>query len=610
MHCAALALYANVASRIMPGYANGHYELGDVLYKLGKHKAAISSYIKALQIKPDYAEAHYHLGNALTHRANYTDALAHYIEGYALAPDRMDSWRRLADALNKVSVQNYDRRLENLFFGLLGQETVGRPYQYVRPILGLLKLHPLIGEALQISAAGRIDESAPDICAKLSTIPLFLRAIELCPIPDFEVESLLTQLRRVLLLRSELVVDRSSILGFQASLALHCFTNEFVFNEDEDETAAVEALETSIHDQSASGVELDPFKIACLASYRPLYRYAWSHHLTGPESLKGLYKRQVKEVLEERSLRRNIPCLKPIEGQVSKIVREQYEENPYPRWVNTRLLTKPLTISALTKALELRPVDHSQKFSNRPDVLIAGCGSGQHSLGAASKYANSRVLAVDLSLSSLSHAIRKTRELGVSNITYMQADILDLGSLQRKFDVVESVGVLHHMADPIAGWKVLVHCCLKPGGLMKIGLYSEQAHRAVIEAEGIVSARGLSGRIEDIRKFRRLAFNQDGDSGLRQLVGNGHAFYSASACRDMYFHVQVHRFTIPQIKAALDALGLTFIGWEFSSDAKKLFERDHPDPLDAYSLDAWQTFETANPNTFAGMYQFWAQKNG
>jgi SAM-dependent methyltransferase len=242
--------------------------------------------------------------------------------------------------------------------------------------------------------------------------------------------------------------------------------------------------------------------------------------------------------------------------------------------------------------------------------LIAGCGSGQHPLGAASKFSNSRVFAVDLSLSSLSHAIRKTRELGVSNIKYMQADILDLGTLKRKFDVIESVGVLHHMADPIAGWKVLADC-LKPGGLMKIGLYSELANRSVIEIQGMVSAKGLGGRIEDIRKFRRLAFDQNAENGLGELAAKSQDFYSASACRDLYFHVQAHRFTLPQIKEALGTLGLAFIGFEFFGEGiKNQFKRDHLDPQEVYSLDVWHKFETANPETFSGMYQFWVQKKG
>ena len=58
----------------------------------------------------------------------------------------------------------------------------------------------------------------------------------------------------------------------------------------------------------------------------------------------------------------------------------------------------------------------------------------------------------------MAYAKRKTVELGVKNIEYMQADILDLAKLNKQFDIIESAGVLHHMNDPMAGWKILTDC--------------------------------------------------------------------------------------------------------------------------------------------------------
>ena len=49
------------------------------------------------------------------------------------------------------------------------------------------------------------------------------------------------------------------------------------------------------------------------------------------------------------------------------------------------------------------------------DVLIAGCGTGQHSIESAMRFEKAKVLAVDLSLSSLAYAKRKTNELNIKN---------------------------------------------------------------------------------------------------------------------------------------------------------------------------------------------------
>ena len=61
--------------------------------------------------------------------------------------------------------------------------------------------------------------------------------------------------------------------------------------------------------------------------------------------------------------------------------------------------------------------------------------------------------------------------------------------LERRFDVIECVGVLHHMEDPVAGWRVLRRL-LEPGGYMKIGLYSERARRHIVAARAFLAARG------------------------------------------------------------------------------------------------------------------------
>ena len=62
---------------------------------------------------------------------------------------------------------------------------------------------------------------------------------------------------------------------------------------------------------------------------------------------------------------------------------------------------------------------------NKPKVLVAGCGTGQQQY-IPSLYKNSKILAIDLSISSLKYAKRKTEELGIENIEYIQHDILDL----------------------------------------------------------------------------------------------------------------------------------------------------------------------------------------
>jgi 2-polyprenyl-3-methyl-5-hydroxy-6-metoxy-1,4-benzoquinol methylase len=65
-----------------------------------------------------------------------------------------------------------------------------------------------------------------------------------------------------------------------------------------------------------------------------------------------------------------------------------------------------------------------------------------------------------------------------------------LDELGGDFDIIESIGVLHHMKEPMAGWRVLTDL-LKTGGLMNIGLYSESARRHIVKARDDIALRGI-----------------------------------------------------------------------------------------------------------------------
>jgi SAM-dependent methyltransferase len=273
------------------------------------------------------------------------------------------------------------------------------------------------------------------------------------------------------------------------------------------------------------------------------------------------------------------------------------------------LIEKSESIGAVLKATPFRFDLGDYETPNSPEVLIAGCGTGQHSLNTASRFKDARVLAIDLSFSSLSYAERKTTELRVSNIEYAQADIMELGTLDRQFDLIESAGVLHHLGDPMAGWKVLVDL-LKSGGLMRIALYSETARHDIITGRSMIAEMGYTSSAEDIRRCRQdfIAMADDGNGAMAKICER-EDFYSLSTCRDLLFHVQEHRFTIPQIGEALDVLNLKFLGFEMpNQSAMKRFKDIYPKETDLTSLALWHEFEQQHPDTFIGMFQFWCIK--
>ena len=315
-------------------------------------------------------------------------------------------------------------------------------------------------------------------------------------------------------------------------------------------------------------------------------------------------RQQIIEPEEENRLRSKMPMLQEINDNVSIKVREQYEKNPYPRWINTRQPLAPRPISAITKEINLNIKNPFINEIRNPQILISGCGTGQHSTQTAARFKDCDVLAIDLSLSSLSYAKRKTEELGISNIEYMQADILELGALNRQFDIIESAGVLHHMDDPMAGWEVLKNC-LKAGGLMKIGLYSELARSHIVQMRREIQQSNIGSSNDEMKSFRKMIVSSKEEH--HNMIASSNDFYSLSAFRDLLFHVQEHRFTIPKIKDCLAQLGLTFCGFEADKIVQK-FKSEYLSENAVYDLDQWDAFEKKNPREFISMYQFWCQK--
>ena len=240
------------------------------------------------------------------------------------------------------------------------------------------------------------------------------------------------------------------------------------------------------------------------------------------------------------------------------------------------------------------------------DVLVAGCGTGQHSIYFAQLFAGCRVLAVDLSMSSLCYAKEKTRATGIDNIEYAQADILELGGLGRTFDVISSCGTLHHLAEPEVGWRVLLSL-LRPDGCMQVGLYSELARRDIVVAQQWLARHGMTPALESLRRGRQeLVAAATTDAPLKTALKYPD-FYSTSECRDLLLPAREWRYTIPQIKAFLDQNGLEFLGFVIDGEISAQFRETFPG-RSIIDLALWHEFETRHPDTFKYMYEFWVQK--
>ena len=245
-------------------------------------------------------------------------------------------------------------------------------------------------------------------------------------------------------------------------------------------------------------------------------------------------------------------------------------------------------------------------IKNNPNVIIdLGGGTGLSSLLLKKTYKNAKIIAIDISSKSLAYAQRKLDEYQIKNVKLIQMDILDIEILKEKFDIIECVGVLHHMDNPLKGLKVLLKV-LKNNGFLKLGLYSEIARQAIVEAREYITTKNFQPKDEDIKNFREDVFSGKIEqiSNLRNW-GN---FYTMSECRDLCFNTQEHRFTINQLQETLKSNKLKFLGFLLQQPIKYLYKKYFPEDHTQTNLQNWETFEKQHPTTFASMYQFWVSK--
>jgi tetratricopeptide (TPR) repeat protein/2-polyprenyl-3-methyl-5-hydroxy-6-metoxy-1,4-benzoquinol methylase len=639
------------ALAINPGYSEVHFNLGVLALTEGRHEQAANSLRRVIQMRSDYTAAHYALGRVLTRLGHLDAAEASLRRALSIAPESEEILEHLAMFLLLRSKSPEAVQLIVSTFGRAPTWTIKRafgrcvartrfttndsriraaltaaiiepwalPYELCEPALSLILIEPTIASCVRLVNKrwpARVPKAALFGAEGLTTLAadsLLHALLKAAPVSSIEFERFLTAARHALLetAASGQPPDPSDVaaLDFYAALSQQCFINEYIFDCDDRELSAAAACRTKLLALLDTNAAVPPLLLLTVAAYFPLYTLPESTRLLATNQLgtvDDVLRQQVREPLEEQALRPGIKRLTSITHGVSEKVRDQYEQNPYPRWVKL-----PIHHSAVRFNDELRRTFPLARFTpmrddSQPEVLVAGCGTGSHSIRAAQRFRGARVLAVDLSLSSISYAKRKTQELGISNIDYAQADILTLGDITRTFDIIASVGVLHHLADPFMGWRILLSR-LRPGGFMHLGFYSQHARRHVVKAREFIAARGYASTPDDIRRFRRELAAQDAGVEL-QWLSTGPDFYSTSECRDLVFHVQEHRLTLDQIESFLSESGLNFIGFELDPSVLHQYRTCFTGDPAGTNLRNWARFEADNPDTFAGMYQFWIQK--
>jgi SAM-dependent methyltransferase len=595
------------ALRINPKLSEASYLLGRSYHRADMLEDAIAAYRKALRGAPEVPEIRFHLARALLQADRAEEALAAFQAAFVRDREGRLDRRECLDCFGRLPIKPLPSFWQTEVTAFFSRQDIDKS-RYAMGGIYVLMTRPAFRGLLAAGHRHKSIKPDPTAVSQVMSDPLFGVLLRDAVLVHPQFEFMLTWLR------SELLWDGAlrarAPLQFLCDLALQCFNNEFVYAESETETAKVSDLSLEIEEGLGGAPHDEQFmrSLALFAMYRPLHRLARIEALPTeiPEAgaARLLLQRTVGDALEERRLRSSIPAIGQIGNAVSREVRAQYEEHPYPRWIAFDR-DPPGSVSGWI-ASEISSLSLQLDCPTPYNILVGGCGTGIEAISLAAKIADVRVTAVDLSLSSLAYAKRKANELGLTNIEFHQADILELGQISERFDAVLSVGVLHHMREPHEGLGVLARLA-RPGGLLKIGLYSQRARSSVNAIRQIIRERQLAPADAAIRAFRQevLASGRD-DPALTDLL-RWRDFFTMSGCRDLLFHVEEHQFTLPQIADMLRSYKLAVLGVSrhLPRESVLAYRQLDPDGQDMANLQIWDAVEARLPGTFEDMYNMW-----
>lgn len=154
-------------------------------------------------------------------------------------------------------------------------------------------------------------------------------------------------------------------------------------------------------------------------------------------------------------------------------VQRCYDRAPFPDTLRkSKNFNQTLDYIVYWINLNLNFLSPSFQKTQPKTILCAGCGTGEEAIALAKIFPKSKIDALDISWKSLSIAKQNIRKAKLNNITLMRSSILeDLPSSPQKYDMVYSAGVIHHLANPNLGFRVLTSKLKKEGKLV-IMLYN------------------------------------------------------------------------------------------------------------------------------------------
>lgn len=159
-------------------------------------------------------------------------------------------------------------------------------------------------------------------------------------------------------------------------------------------------------------------------------------------------------------------------------VRKMYEAYPYPSPTAGDTLIGDVANSLYT-------IFGESDLAGRK-ILDAGCGTGHRLLAVARRYPQAHFVGLDMTAASIAVAESLSKRHGIQNVEFCNSELLAF-SPGYTFDVILSIGVVHHLEDPGAGIRALTSL-LSESGVLILWLYHKLGeHQRLLDRETLLT---------------------------------------------------------------------------------------------------------------------------
>jgi SAM-dependent methyltransferase len=244
---------------------------------------------------------------------------------------------------------------------------------------------------------------------------------------------------------------------------------------------------------------------------------------------------------------------------VADPIGEFYTSHPYPPPLENLDRARDLWQDENVHRAEYHLLWPHKEYRADFDVLVAGCGTWQ-----AAKFAlchpAARVVAIDISPTSLQHTEALKQKYNLTNIETRQLPIESASDLDQRFDMIVSTGVLHHLADPDAGLRAL-KSVLGADGVMYLMLYAPYGRTGVHMLQEYCRRLGVGTTSEEINDLTAVLRMLPQYHPLVLMMRGSRNGLDANALVDALLNPRDRTYSVPQLYDFVERNDMKFGRW-------------------------------------------------